>query len=59
MEEPEEAAVIAIAESEDFRTMPLYPEQGSVRVLDGRVVVRLREEYTPKSDFEIAYENRR
>ena len=59
VEEPEEAAVIAIAESEDFRAMPLYPEQGSVRVMDGRVVVRLQEEYTPKSDFEIAYENRR
>ena len=26
---------------------------------DGRVVVRMQEEYTPKTDYEIAYENRR
>ena len=26
---------------------------------EGRVVVKLQEEYTPKSDFEIAYEDRR
>ena len=59
VEEPEEAAVIALAAGEDFAAMPLYPAQGSVQVLEGRVVVKLREEYTPKSDFEIAYENRR
>ena len=59
VEEPVEEDVIALAQSASFREMPLYPEQGSVRVLDGKVVVRLREEYTPKSDFEIAYENRR
>ena len=58
VEEPEESVVIALAESAAFREMPLYPEQGSVKVLDGRVVVRMREDYTPKSDFEIAYENR-
>ena len=51
--------MIAISHSQEFRDMPLYPAQGSVRVLDGRVVVKLQEEYTPKSDFEIAYENRR
>ena len=59
VEEPEEETVIALATGEDFAAMPLYPAQGSVQVLDGRVVVKLREEYTPKSDFEIAYENRR
>ena len=59
VEEPAEETVIAIADSDAFREMALYPEQGSVKVLDGRVVVRLREDYTPKSDFEIAYENRR
>ena len=36
--------------------MPLYPADGSVAVLDGRVVVKIQEEYTPKSEFEIAYE---
>ena len=57
--EPDEAVVIAVADSAEFAEMPLYPQQGSVQVLDGRVVVKLRETYTPKSDFEIAYENRR
>lgn len=59
VEEPEEALLIAAAESDEFKAMPLYPAQGSVQVVDGRVVVKLREEYTPKSDYEIAYENRR
>ena len=59
VEEPDEETMIAISNSQEFRDMSLYPAQGSVRVLDGRVVVKLREEYTPKSDFEIAYENRR
>jgi len=57
--EPDEAVVIAVADSEEFAEMPLYPMEGSVRVMDGRVVVKLRESYTPKSDFEIAYENRK
>ncbi len=57
--EPDEAVVIAAADSDEFAEMPLYPAQGSVRVIDGRVVVKLRESYTPKSDFEIAYENRK
>lgn len=59
VEEPDEAVVIAVADSEAFAEMPLYPAQGSVQVLDGRVVVKLRDSYTPKSDFEIAYENRK
>lgn len=57
--EPSEETMMAISDSPEFQTMPLYPAQGSVRVLDGRVVVKLQPEYTPKSDFEIAYENRR
>jgi hypothetical protein len=48
-----------MAASEAFAEMPLYPAQGSVQVVEGKAVVKLREEYTPKSDFEIAYENRR
>ena len=59
VEEPNEADVIAVADSEAFAEMTLYPAQGSVQVLDGKVVVKLRETYTPKSDFEIAYENRK
>ena len=57
--EPAEETMLAISDSPEFRAMPLYPADGSVQVLDGRVVVRMQEEYTPKSDFEIAYENRR
>ena len=51
--------MLAISDSQEFQDMTLYPAQGSVQVLDGRVVVKLQERYTPKSDFEKAYENRR
>ena len=49
----------AVAASSQFKAMPLYPADGSVALLDGRVVVKVQETYTPKSDYEIAYENRR
>ncbi len=57
--EPEEEVMIAVADSQAFADMPLYPADGSVAMVDGRVVVKLQEEYTPKSDYELAYENRR
>ena len=59
LEEPSEETMLAISASPEFQAMPLYPADGSVAILDGRVVVKLQEEYTPKSDYEIAYENRR
>ena len=59
MAEPDEDTMKAVAASDDFRSMPLYPADGSVALLDGRVVVKVQEEYTPRSDYEIAYENRR
>ncbi len=59
VDEPSEETMISISNSAEFQDMPLYPAQGSVQVLDGRVVVRMGEEYTPKSDYELAYENRR
>lgn len=59
VEELDEATMRSISRSPEFQSMPLYPAQGSVRILDGRAVVRLAEEYTPKSDYELAYENRR
>ena len=43
----------------EYAAMPRYPDDGSVQIIDGRLVVKVQEEYTPKSDFEIAYENRR
>lgn len=58
-QEPEESLMIEIADSEEFQSMALYPSDGSVRIIDGRVVVKLAETYTPKKDYEIAYENRR
>lgn len=54
-----EADMLAVSRSPEFQAMPLYPAPDSVRVLDGRVVVRLAEEYAPKSDYELAYERRR
>ena len=57
--EPEETTLLQLAASPEFQAMPLYPAQGSVQVLNGRAVVKLQETYTPKSDYEIAYENRR
>lgn len=59
IEEPSQETMAAVAGSDAFAAMPLYPQQGSVQVLDGRLVVKLSEQYTPKSDFEIAFENRR
>lgn len=58
-QEPDEETMIAVSESEEFQSMPLYPNDGSVKIIDGRVVVRIAESYTPKSEFEIQYENRR
>ncbi len=58
-QEPAEETMKAVAASEEFAAMPLYPSDDSVKIIDGRVVVRLAETYTPKADFEIAYENRK
>ena len=57
--EPAEAELIAVSDSAVFRAMPLYPDDGSVLITGGRVIVKLAEKYTPKQDFEIEYENRR
>ncbi len=58
-QEPPEQIMIAVSNSEAFRAMPRYPSDGSIAILEGRVVVKLAERYTPKKDYEIAYENRR
>lgn len=57
--EPDESVMIAAADSVEFHDMPLYPADGSVRLINGDIVVKVQEHYTPKSDYEIAYENRR
>ena len=55
---PPEETMIAVSDSDAFQSMPLYPSPGSIQVLDNRVVVKLMPQYTPKSQFELDYENR-
>ena len=57
--EPSEDTMKAISDSPEFQSMPLYPNDGSVAIIDGRVLVRLSPQYTPKQYYEIEYENRR
>lgn len=59
IEEPAEQDFIDMAGSLAFSTMPRYPDDGSVQVVDGKLVVKLQEKYTPKKDYEVQYENRR
>ena len=56
--EPPEETMIRVSNSEYFRSMPLYPSDGSIAIIDDYVVVKLAETYTPKKDYELAYENR-
>lgn len=58
LEEPDEETMKSVSKSAAFRRMPLYPADGSVQRIDGRIVVKIQKEYTPKSDYELAYENR-
>ena len=58
LEEPDEETMKSVSQSAAFRKMPLYPADGSVQRIDGRIVVKIQKEYTPKSDYELAYENR-
>lgn len=59
IEHPSEEDMIAMSSSEYFQAMPLYPDDGSVAVVDGVVVAKIAPEYQPKSDYEIAYEKRK
>ena len=59
IEEPKEQELIDMAASPEFAAMPLYPDDGSTAVINGRLVVKLQNTYTPKQDYEIQYENRR
>lgn len=56
IEEPEEATLLAMSDSEEFADMTFYPNDGSVKIIDEQVVVKIGESYIPKSDYEIAYE---
>ena len=58
-QEPAEETMISVSDSDTFQSMPLYPSDGSVAIVDGRVIVKLAEQYIPKQDYELAYENRK
>ena len=58
LEEPDEETMKSVSQSAAFRRMPLYPADGSVQRIDDRIVVKIQKEYTPKSGYELAYENR-
>lgn len=59
IEEPAQEVFEEAVASEVFRNMPLYPDDGSVLIYDGKVIVKMQEEYTPRAQYEIDYENRR
>lgn len=59
IEEPPEAEFLRIAALEEFNLMPLYPDDGSVQILQGCVVVKMQENYVPRSEYEKEYENRK
>ena len=58
-EEPSQERLREVSETELFKSMPLYPDDGCI-VIDGDcVIVKLADHFTPKRDYEIQYENRR
>lgn len=59
IEEPAREVFEEVAGSDYFQQMPRYPDDGSVIIRDGRVIVKMQDTYTPKAQYEIDYENRR
>ncbi len=57
--EPSEETMFAMAESSAFLAMPKYPDYGSVQIINDAVVVKIGDTYEGKSDYELAYENRK
>lgn len=58
-EEPSEEVFEQITATEAFMQMPLYPDAGSVQIIDGCVVVKVKDTYSPRSEYEKQYEQRR
>lgn len=58
-QEPADELCLALTATEEFKQMPLYPDDGGVQIIDGCVVVKVAETYYPKSEFEKQYDNRR
>lgn len=59
IKEPGEQDFIDMADTFVYKMMPRYPDDGCIRVIDGKLVVKLQEKYTPRLDYEKQYENRR
>ena len=57
--EPAEDTFEEVTATTEFQEMPLYPDSGSVKIIDDKIVVKLSSTYTPKQQYEIDYENRR
>lgn len=59
IQEPEEEEFLKISESEVLKKMPLYPNDGSVQIIDGSVVVKISDTFVPRAAYEKQYENRK
>jgi len=57
--EPAEETFLRLTATQEFQEMPLYPNDGSVRIIDNCVVVKVQPVFTPKADYEKQYEQRR
>jgi hypothetical protein len=57
-EEPSEETMKEVSDSELFKSLPIYPDDGSIVIDGNRVIVRLSEAYKPKTEMELAYEQR-
>lgn len=56
IDEPSEELMISTVTTSTFQSMPLYPDYGSVAIVNDTMVVKIAETYVPKSDYELAYE---
>ena len=57
--EPDEEVFVQISNMPEFKEMPLYPDDGSVRIINNKVVVKVQSSYLPKVQYEKDYEKRR
>lgn len=55
-QEPSEETFKEVSDSREFQEMPVYPDDGSIKISGDTVLVRLSESYTPKKQFELDFE---
>lgn len=58
-QEPSQQIMEETASCEQFKQMQLYPSDNSVKIINGNVVVKLSETFTPKAEYELEYEKRK